>query len=634
MAAYNFHAELRNIFFRANPVPMFLYDHRSLRILAANDAATIRYGYTCREFHAMTVAHLHPCGDGPALDRPVSCDPQAPPRALWTHATKQGKLFPVELRIVPLSRRRGSRFRLLSAIDASPSYEAQLNLIRSEQINRSLVEECPFGIYRFNLDTRRYEHANPALLNLLGYTLQEFRALDQPSFFPDLSQRDEYLVELRAAGSIRELETRLRSKDGRILRVAISGYLCDNPETGHQCVQAYVRDTTRQHELEELLDHAHCMEAVGRLAGGIAHDFNNIAQSINLSCELALHAPPPPAFQPKLFNIIMKQATRAAEITQQLLAFSRRQLLQPRVVNLNDCVRKTLAMLTRAVGPNVAIDLRLDETIAPIFVDPNQLTLVLMYLADNARNAMPNCGILQISTAPAPLGYHLDDRIPSEHCVVLTVADTGVGMDEAIRRRIFEPFFSTKETTRTAGLGLSTVHGIILQSKGRIECESAPGLGATFRIFLPIATAQPAVSTPAAALPGSNNLFRILLAEDDPMVNMHLTQALKEAGFSVHPVSNGEEALAAFARQPYHIVVTDIVMPKVSGVELTRRLRHLAPSLPIVLISGYCEQVSVLQHLPPNQIAYLPQPFASPTLIATIRNLLSSPAPETLDAAL
>ena len=384
---------------------------------------------------------------------------------------------------------------------------------------------------------------------------------------------------------------------------------------------AYVRDVTRQRELEEQLDHTHRMEAVGRFAGGIAHDFNNITQSISLSCELALHSPLPPAIQSKLYGIL-NQATRAAEITQQLLAFSRLQLLQPRVVNLNECVHGALAMLHRALGTDISIELRLDETLAPIVIDPDQLNLVLMQLADNARAAMPTGGILRISTAPAPLAPHQPDGAPAEPCVVLTVADTGIGMDEATRRRIFEPFFSTKHTTQTTGLGLSTVHGIVHQSNGRIECESAPGHGATFRIFLPIAATLP------AAAPGRR--CRLLLAEDDALVNKHLTQALKEAGFSVHAVRNGEEALAAFASQPFQIVVTDIVMPKISGVELTRRLRQLAPNLPVVLISGYSEHLSVLQDLPHSQIAFLQKPFASPT--SSPSSATSSPPPRSRPA--
>ena len=618
MAASDFQSELRNILFRCNPVPMFLYDNRSLRILAANDAATVRYGYSAREFRAMTLPKLRPSGDGPALNQPAVLDPGEPQRALWTHADKQGRSFLVELRAVPFPH-CSRRLRLLSAIDVTPGQEAQQKLTHTAQFNRTLVEECPFGIYRLNLTTRRYEHANPALLNLLGYALQEFLALDQASFFPDLSARDAYLADLRATGRLREIETRLRARDGRLLRVSISCSLCINPETGDECILAYVRDLTRQHELEEQLDHTHRMEAVGRFAGGIAHDFNNITQSISLSCELALHAPLPPAIQSKLYGIL-NQATRAAEITQQLLAFSRLQLLQPRIVNLNQCIRGALPMLHRALGSGVSVELRLEETLAPIVIDPDQLNLVLMHLADNARAAMPAGGTLRISTAPAPLKPLQLDGAPAEPCVVLTVADTGIGMDETTRRRIFEPFFSTKNTTHTTGLGLSTVHGIVHQSNGRIECESAPGHGAAFRIYLPIAATLPA----AAPVPRC----RLLLAEDDPLVNKHLTQALSEAGFAVHSVHNGEEALDAFASQSFQIVVTDILMPKVSGVELTRRLRQLVPNLPVVLISGYSEHLSVLQELPHNQVAFLQKPFAGPTLIAVLRNLLATPNPE------
>jgi PAS domain S-box-containing protein len=476
------HSDFCDVLFRSNPVPMFLYDNRSLRILHANKAATTRYGYTGPEFRAMTVRNLRPGGDGPAFDCAVFLDYESPARSLWTHVTKDGKVFTVELCVSPLRRYRRRLF-LMSAVDASISREARLKLIRSEQIHRSMVGECPFGIYRFNLSTQSYEHANPALLQLLGYNLAEFRALDHPSFFSDLSERNRYVDQVRDSGSIREIETSLRRRDGRVLRVSISGFLCNDPETGDQCIHAYVRDVTRQHELEEQLSHSHRMEAVGRLAGGIAHDFNNITQSISLSCELALRAPLAPDVECKLLGIL-KRTSRAAEITQQLLAFSRRQVLQPRIVNLNQCLRQALAMLTRAVGVNVSIDLHLDETIEPVLVDPEQLTICLMHLADNARNAMPKGGILHISTATDPPGSH---DVPFPPCVALTVADTGVGMTESIRCHVFEPFFSTKETTQTTGLGLATVHGIILQSKGRIECESAPGHGATFRIFLPIA---------------------------------------------------------------------------------------------------------------------------------------------------
>jgi two-component system cell cycle sensor histidine kinase/response regulator CckA len=195
-------------------------------------------------------------------------------------------------------------------------------------------------------------------------------------------------------------------------------------------------------------------------------------------------------------------------------------------------------------------------------------------------------------------------------------------MDERTLDRIFEPFFSTKETSLTSGLGLSTVHGIVAQSNGRIECESSPGQGATFRVYLPFAVTQ--LSAPEASIAGDAKQYRVLLAEDDSCVNKYVTTALRKAHFSVDPVCNGEEALAAIDRQHYDLLVTDIIMPKIGGVELTKRLRQRFPAFPVILISGYSEEVSILQHMPPNQIAFLQKPFLSSQLIDTVHNILST----------
>jgi len=597
---------------------MFLYDGASLRIVVANEAARSRYGYSSMEFRSITIRDLHPCGTAPASASALPGVHDTESGSLCTHVTKSGKLFSVELRLVPFVHRRHN-LCLMSAVDASAWSEAKLKLVRSEEIHRSLVEECPFGIYRFNVTTALYEQANPALLQLLGYSLEDFCSSPKPHFHCNTAERQRYISELQTSGHVRGFETRFFKKDGSILRVSVSGYLCTNVENGHQYVQTYVRDITRQRELEEQLHHTHRMEAVGRLAGGVAHDFNNITQSISLSCELALQNHLAPAVESKLVDI-MQQTSRAAEITHQLLAFSRRQVLQPRVVNINDCVRNALAMLTRAVGMNVSIKLKLDESVDHIFIDPDQLATVLMHLADNARTAMPHGGRLLISTAACPASSDPLKNILSAPCAVLTVSDTGIGMDERTLARIFEPFFSTRETTLTTGLGLSTVHGIIAQSKGRIECESSPGHGTTFRIYLPIAAAQPASATISA---GDASQSRVLLAEDDPVVNKHLTSSLTKAGFYVHSVGDGEEARAAFLRRRYDVVVTDILMPRLGGVELTQSLRREHPCLPVVLISGYSEEISVLQHLPRNQIAYLQKPFSIAQLVSTLRNLLA-----------
>jgi PAS domain S-box-containing protein len=603
MVTSTFQADLRNFLFRSNPVPMFLFDSASLRVLGANDAAVEKYGYTCRELRSMTVRDLRPYSETPALESALLLDHEAPAHSLWTHTTKTGKVC------------------LMSAVDASAWSEARLKLVRSEEIHRSLVEECPFGIYRLNLTTGRFQQVNPVLLRGSGYTFDELSSIDMPSLYVDPGDRDRYLSELLAAGSIKDFETRLRKRNGEVARVVLSGYLCTDSETGHQHIQGYLVDITRQREIEEQLNHSHRMESVGRLAGGVAHDFNNITQSISLSCELALQNTLAPAIESKLLDI-MQQTSRAAEITRQLLAYSRRQVLQPRVVNINTCIRKSLAILTRAVGVDVSIDLKLDDTVDHIIVDPEQLTLVLMHLGDNARVAMPHGGVLRVTTTTRQGTQDVHGTTLSDPCAMLIVSDTGIGMNEATQRRIFEPFFSTKNTTLTTGLGLSTVHGIISQSRGRIECDSTVGIGTTFRIYLPFAADRPSITTPH--FNGDVDGFRILLAEDDPIVNKHLTAAIRHAGFAIDSVSNGEEALIQFGTQRYDILITDIMMPKLGGVELTNRVRQQKPDMPVILISGFTEEVSALQSLPKDRIAYLQKPFSTPQLVSKVRHLLNS----------
>lgn len=609
----------RKLLFRTNPIPMFLYDGDSLRICAANDAALASYGYTCRELRSMTICDLGPPGREPNLESALHLNSETPALSLCcTHAAKNGDLFPVELRAVPFHAGHRRRTLLMFAVNASASSEAQHKIARSEEIHRSLVEECPFGIYRLNLATSRFEQANPVLLRTIGYTIEELSSISISSLYAKPSDRDRFLSELYSTGRVPNFETHFRKKDGGIIRVSLSGYLCTDSEAGYQYVQGYILDITRQRQLEEELGQARRMETVGRLAGGVAHDFNNITQSISLSCELALHSPLPPEIESKLLDV-MQQTARAAEITRQLLAFSRSQLLQPRVVDINDCVRKTLPMLTRAAGVEVSIELKLDETVDHVFIDPEQLALVLMHLTENARNAMPNGGQLLISTASSSASQNPAKVLPFQPCAILTVSDTGVGMSEMKLARIFEPFFSTRNTSLSSGLGLATVHGIIAQSKGRIECQSSPGEGTTFRICLPIAVEKPI----AAGRTRKSNGLHVLLAEDDPVVNKHLTNSLRKAGFTVDPVADGKQALAAFQRHTYNLVVTDIEMPRLGGVELATRLRQLFPSLPVLLISGNNAESSVLQSLPSDRIAYLQKPFASSQLVATACELLS-----------
>src|SRR6266702_149071 len=605
MRAANFHSVMRRFLFRTNPIPVFLYHADSLRIIAANDAAIAIYGYTCRELRSMSIRDLCPSAD------------ESTPR-FQTHRAHDGREFSVEVQVSTLLRGR-RKLVLMSAIDTSAWNKARLELVRSEEVNRSLIENCPFGIVRANLATSHIEQANPVVLHVLVYSQDELFSLPLSEIYVEAGDRERLLAEMRTTGSVTDFETHFRRKNGEVVCVSYSGQLGTDVETGQQFTIGYLVDMTHHHELEEQLNHSQRMDAVGRLAGGVAHDFNNIMQSISLSCELALQNQLAPALEAKLLDI-MQQAGRAADITRQPLAFSRKQVLQPRALNINHCVRDALSMISRVVGVDVRVDLQLQENLSRVFIDPDQLAIVLMHLASNARDAMPNGGQLRIATGASPeisLG-----RLFPEPCVVLTVTDNGVGMDQHTLDRIFEPFFSTRETALASGLGLSTVHGIIAQSKGRIECESQPGQGATFRIYLPIAQTD---STNTSVANANTETYRLLLAEDDPTVNEALTNALINAGFRVDSVRTGEQAIALFEQEPYDLLITDIVMPKIDGVELTRRLRQHHPSLPVVLISGYNEATSLLSHLDQSHLVYLQKPFPCSQLVTTIRRLLSFP---------
>jgi PAS domain S-box-containing protein len=496
--------------------------------------------------------------------------------------------------------------------------------LNPESTHRSLVEECPFGIVLYNIKRGRIEQANPSVLRTLGYSLEELCAMPILELYVIPGERDRFLSQLEENGCARDFAAQFRHRSGSIVHVRISGYLWTDPFSGERYLQSYMLDVTRQRELEETLNHAHRMEAVGRLAGGVAHDFNNITQSISLSCELGLQQSLTPELD-GLLRDILRQTARAAEVTRQLLAFSRRQVLQPRAVDLNDCLRHALPLLRRSVGVKVSVELRLEPKVEQVFVDPEQLTLVLMHLADNAREAMAHGGVLTLCTAAARMEAPPEGGRMRRSMVLLSISDNGCGMDDATLHHIFEPFFSTKETPLTTGLGLSTVHGIIVQSKGRIECSSQQGKGTTFRIYLPVARRN--ANTPAQFTAQQPSLG-VLLAEDDPIVNKHLGHALRQAGFIVDTARNGQEALEAFDAARHHILVSDILMPQLDGVELATLLRARKPELPIVLVSGFSQEIGVFNKLPGGNLSYLQKPFPVERLVEAIRNLLAQSGAE------
>ena len=381
---------------------------------------------------------------------------------------------------------------------------------------------------------------------------------------------------------------------------------------------------------EEQLRQSQKMEAIGRLSGSVAHDFNNLLSVILSYSELALADLKPVDPLRADIESIRAAGGKAAELTQQLLAFSRQQALAPRVIELNDVLRESEKMLRRLLGADIEIVSHYARTLSRVKVDPGQIDQVLLNLVVNARDAMPNGGKLTIETKEVVL----DELYTSEHFgvangphVMLAVSDTGVGMDQKTQARIFEPFFTTKELGKGTGLGLATVFGIVKQSGGHIWVYSEPGGGTTFKIYLPVTEAVdvevPVVATPVT-LQGTET---ILLVEDQDEVRKVAHAILRRYGYHVIEARNAGEALLSCERHPrtIHLLLTDVVMPQISGRELAERLALVRPEMKVIYMSGYTENVIVHHGILDSGISYLQKPIAPEMLARRVREVLDLP---------
>lgn len=393
------------------------------------------------------------------------------------------------------------------------------------------------------------------------------------------------------------------------------------------------RDVTERRQLQEQLVQAQKLDAIGRLAGRIAHDFNNLLTVISLYGELLLGPRRSEAQLQQYAGEIKKAVEQATTLTNQLLAFGRKQVLQPVVVNLNAVLTAMAATLARLLGDQIELIMELEPAPSPVHIDPGQFEQVILSLVSNARDAMLQGGKLTIATA----NVQLDERHARRQAgmrpgayAMLTVRDTGCGMDSITQSRLFEPFFTTKPRGKGVGLGLSTVHGIIAQSGGHITVDSLIGQGTTFTIYLPLAEmgvlTRPLPAAANALLQGTET---ILLVEDEEEVRTAVFESLQMRGYTVLKANGGREALMISKRYkgPIHLLLTDVVMPPMTGPELVKRLAPLRPSMKIILMSGYPNDAKTPGDLSEQGVAFLPKPFTPDALARKVRAVLDAPSP-------
>jgi PAS domain S-box-containing protein len=427
-------------------------------------------------------------------------------------------------------------------------------------------------------------------------------------------------------------EFRVRARDGS-WHVLAAMSRAARDETGAVRLVVNSRDVTEQRGLEEQLRQAQRMELMGQLAGGIAHDFNNLLTVIIGRSELLRQRLAKDDSARRNIELIQDTASRGAALTQQLLASSRRQMLQPRVLDLNETVAGITPMLERLIGEQITIAERLDPELDRIRGDQATLEQIIVNLVVNARDAMPHGGRIVLATA----NVELDDAFvrghpgaaPGRH-VVLTVSDTGIGMDAPTRARIFEPFFTTKGPGLGTGLGLAVVDGIVKQHRGWVAVESAPGSGSTFRVYLPRVD-EPATAVPVLDDPGARaeSVATVLVVEDDADVRELAANVLEEAGYTVIAAGGPREALAIVERRagPLHLLLTDVVMPEMDGRVLAERIRHLRPEAKVLFMSGYAGEALGPSGVLDSGIALLPKPFTPSSLTGMIAEALRDEPP-------
>jgi two-component system, cell cycle sensor histidine kinase and response regulator CckA len=522
----------------------------------------------------------------------------------------------------------------LAATIEHKRYEEALR--RSEARSRSLILSAAFGICRCTLGGR-FLDVNPALITLLGYeSVEDLLKLNaRRDVFVNPQELERLAEDYRRTGNLNGVEVQWKRKDDRVIIVRISGCAATSTDEPEEVLELIAEDITDRRQLEEQLRQAQKMDAVGRLAGGVAHDFNNLLMVINGYTEVLLEQLEQDGAMHRKVQSIQQAADRAAALTRQLLAFSRKQLLELKVVDVNTVIGDMERLLRPLIGENIELVTRLSPETGHTRADAGQLEQVIMNLVVNAKDAMPDGGKLTVQSSDVTVRQNFREHrlIQPGRYAVISVADTGLGMDKETQSRIFEPFFTTKEKGKGTGLGLSTVYGIVKQSNGYVFVQSDVGAGTTFYVYLPRVEESAEEASPAKAPQNeTGGCETVLLVEDEDSVRELVRVTLTSRGYNVLEAENGECGLRLAEDFTGHIdiLITDVVMPGMGGRELAKKLLALRPGICVLYLSGYTEDAVITQGLAGPHNAFLQKPFTLQNLAKKVREVLRARSAPTL----
>ncbi len=538
-----------------------------------------------------------------------------------------GQVTPVEINATVL--KKGKTVNILTLCrDITERRHAEKALRVSEERYRLLFENATDAI--FVAQDEMLQFPNPQLSRLLGYSYEELTSTPFRNFIhPDDSAMvvERHKSRLQGHDVPTVYSFRAITKSGEILWVEVNKVLIT--WEGRPATLSFLRDITHQKKIEEQLLQAQKMEAIGQLAGGIAHDFNNLLTAIIGYGHLLKNDARHDAIMSAYVGHILTAADRAASLTNDLLTFSRKQIMNPQPVNLNTIIKNMESLLSRVIGEDIELSTVLTDADLTIMADSTQIDQILMNLATNAQDAMPSGGRVTIRTDKMELDIEYVEAYgygrPGDYAL-LSVEDTGTGMDEKTKERIFEPFFTTKEVGKGTGLGLSMVYGIIKQHDGYINVYSEPGRGTTFRILLPLIQTKAEEIKHGDSLKVQSGTETILLAEDDAQVRNLLKEILSKAGYHVNEVSDGSEAVEVFhkKRDDINLLILDVIMPKMNGKETYKKIIQMRPDIKVIFISGYNEDVIHKKGMLEVGLNFISKPVAPGELLAKVREVLDT----------